>query len=102
MAVVDMLITRTRGSRGHDLQRHAVGVGDDLIGNFATVDRDIARKLKGDANAVTLDRRDTNHTDGILGVPDDYFFAFPARNDQHPCFPRPDGYEPRRSTEEQA
>ncbi len=57
------------------------------------MNRDLTRELKGDAYTIAFDRRDPNNTDGVVRVSDDNFFAFPARDDQHPCYPLARRYE---------
>lgn len=58
-------------------------VGDDLICNLTAVNGYIPRELECHADAVALDRCDAHNPNGRIRAPDDNFFAFPARYDEH-------------------
>ena len=46
------------------------------------MDIDLAGELEGNANAIALDRCDTNDTKWCLGIPDDDFFTFATCDDE--------------------
>jgi len=55
----------------------------DLLGDFAAVDIDLAREIESQSDAITLDAGDAHDTHGVRGITDDDFFPFPPRDDKH-------------------
>jgi hypothetical protein len=71
------------GDRGLDRARNFRSLVHDLLSDFATMDLDMARKIKGDANAITLHGGYANDTDRVPRIADHDLFAFPAGDYKH-------------------
>jgi hypothetical protein len=60
---------------------------DDLVCDFASMDFDLARKLKGDAHPLALDGCDTDNPDRVPRIADNNFFTLTPRNHKHDTTP---------------
>ena len=55
-----------------------LGFNDNLLCDLAPMDLDIAREIKRDAYAFSLDGSNPHNPDGVLWITDHNFFAFPS------------------------
>lgn len=73
--------------------------GKDLLSHLAAMDIDLPWEVKGQPDAVSLERRDAHHTDRIGWVADDDLLALSSCDHQHTgtpvlgvtCIPDPPG-----------
>ncbi len=58
-------------------------IGEDLFGDFATMNLYRTRKVKSNAHAVALDGNDAHDSDRRRRVSDDDFFTFATSDHKH-------------------
>lgn len=80
------VLSEGAGGGGLDGADDVGGFLNDLVGDLAAVDFDIAGEVEGHTDAFAFDGCDAHDPDGVSRIADDDFLAFTSCDDQH-CVP---------------